>query len=50
MSGLLYHLSPSDPSTMAGATALLVGAAILATLVPARRALRLDPIRALRSE
>ncbi len=50
MAGLLYRLSPGDPSTLVGATVLLVVAAILATLVPARRALRLDPIRALRSE
>jgi putative ABC transport system permease protein len=47
---LLFGLRPNDPLTLAAACALLVITALLATLVPARRALRLDPVVALREE
>ena len=50
MEGLLYGLSPSDPLTFALAPAGLVAVVVIATYLPARRAVKLDPIAALRSE
>jgi putative ABC transport system permease protein len=48
--GMLYGVTPGDPVTL-GMIALLVGAiALLASYVPARRALRIDPTEALRAE
>jgi len=49
-SGFLYGLSPADPITLSAATATLVVIAIVATLVPAFRATRVDPLTALRQE
>ena len=46
----LYGVTPSDPTTYAAIMALLLTVGIAATLVPARRAARLDPIVALRAE
>jgi predicted permease len=46
----LYGLSPLDPVTYGGVAILLCAAALAASFVPARRAARLDPVRALRSE
>jgi len=46
---LLYRVSPFDPATFAAVGALLVVVAAIAVLVPARRALRVDPIVALQS-
>jgi predicted permease len=46
----LFGIAPTDPVTIATAVALLVTAAALAGLIPARRAARISPIRALRYE
>jgi predicted permease len=45
---LLYDVEPSDPVTFAGIVALLALAVIAANWIPARRAARIDPARALR--
>ena len=47
---LLYQVSPADPVSIAGAALFLVVVAVLASLIPALRATRVDPIRALRQE
>jgi len=48
LSSLLFGLSAVDPPAFGGAAAVLVTVAILASYLPARRASRLDPFRALR--
>jgi putative ABC transport system permease protein len=47
--GLLFQVSPTDPATLAAATLGLVVVALLAALIPARRATRVNPVIALRS-
>jgi ABC-type antimicrobial peptide transport system permease subunit len=46
----LYGISSYDPLTYAGTCALVLGVALAASYVPARRAARVDPIRALRCD
>ncbi|HLY19165.1 MAG TPA: ABC transporter permease [Bryobacteraceae bacterium] len=48
MKGLLFHISPADPSTYAGIALLWIMVAAAASYVPARRATRVDPAHALR--
>lgn len=50
MASQLYGVQALDPITFAGVAALLVAIATLAALVPARRAMRVDPLRALRCD
>jgi putative ABC transport system permease protein len=50
MRGLLYGVSPTDATTFAVTAGLLGGVALVAAFLPARRAAKLDPLRALRQE
>jgi predicted permease len=50
MSSLLFGVTALDPVTYAAVSTLLVGAAVLASYFPARRAIAVDPVQALRAE
>lgn len=50
LSSLLYGISPTDPETLIIVGVVLVAASLLASYVPARRAMRVDPMVALRHE
>ena len=50
MKSLLFSVSPSDPLTFAGTACVLISVAALASYLPARKALKVDPVEALRAE
>ncbi|HEX4810649.1 MAG TPA: ABC transporter permease, partial [Bryobacteraceae bacterium] len=50
MASLLFGVSPTDISTFAGMSLMLAIIAVLATLIPAQRSMRIDPMVALRQE
>ena len=50
MRSLLYGVSPTDPATLVSTALLMLGIAVLAAYLPARRASRVNPITALRHE
>ena len=50
LGAMLFGVGPTDPATLAGASALLVVLALAAAWIPARGAARLDPLAALRTE
>lgn len=46
----LYEVEPSDPATLIAVAMVFIGVALLACWAPARRATRIDPMKALRCE
>lgn len=50
LAGLLYNIQPADPMTYAAVSGLVMLTALFSCYLPARRALRVDPVTALREE
>jgi putative ABC transport system permease protein len=50
LSGMLFGVSPTDTTTVAGVLAIVLGVSIVASLIPAVRAARVEPMQALREE
>jgi len=50
LTSMLFNIGPHDPLTFAGVAFLLMAVALIATLIPARAATRVDPVEALRRE
>ena len=50
LSSLLFGIAPSDPATYAAVAVVLAATALISCYLPARRALLVDPVTALREE
>jgi ABC-type lipoprotein release transport system permease subunit len=50
LSSVVYQATPADPIVLAGVIAAMCVIAVVATWMPAGRALRIDPVRALRED
>jgi putative ABC transport system permease protein len=50
LTSLLYGISPLDPLTLGWASMVLIAIALVASAVPAQRASRIDPLKALRAD
>jgi predicted permease len=50
IANMLFGVSPADPTSYGVVAVMLTGVALVASLVPARRAIRIDPMSALRAE
>jgi putative ABC transport system permease protein len=50
LESLLFGVEPTDAATFASMAALLMAIAVLAAWLPARRVMRVDPVKALREE
>jgi len=50
LTALLFQVSPTDPITLTGVSALLLGVGVGAAYLPARRVMRIDPAQTLRAE
>ena len=50
LGGLIYDVDAADPAMLGAAALALLGVALIATWIPARRAARVDPLVVLRSE
>ena len=48
LESLLYDVSATDPLTLGGVALAVIGVAVVAAMIPARRATRIDPLAALR--
>jgi ABC-type antimicrobial peptide transport system permease subunit len=50
MSSLIYGVKPMDPLTLLGVAIVVTATSVVALIAPARRALRVNPVEALREE
>jgi predicted permease len=50
LAGMLYEVAPADPVSLLGAAAVLIAVAAAASLIPARRATRIDPVSTMKAD